>query len=1217
KFYEDNSSTINSAATGIVFSDGKAIDNAISGFGDTVKVVLNGLDALSTIHPVIGVAVVAFKLVVTLNMTRVENNQKVVAVKIQMQQMMCMLLHLRHFRDKKEVMPDGSILEDQLKGLMEQIAVDIKGCGSVCDFYLKKGFIVRTLKSPIYEGRLGGYMTKFMDYRDQLDKTLTVRMASGINEMSEKLDAHSSALRSISDELKSLFRKLDTQREREVIEYIERNGGANAIVERSELVQGLIKKSGETVEGLVDKVPAGKSAVDSFKEKLRKELSEDINVVLQRNLMHFRQKLDVQEINIKEALEKQGKYIVNTLSEGTHNKIKDPDMQEVWRDMGHKGSVKARNFALALRDYFTEKFAGTPIVRAGASGIATPEPGPTTASQQPSQIDSPLLRALVDDRWAFEYLSVSNIQPIIETIDDDGSGFISIKEANTFAIGRPKDWSLLHWIAFWAKGWEMSLANYKNKIFLILQEMIRLREKVLPANTYYVDTYIGHHTLSGVEFVLRPTQTASVYSYGRVCSDLISLTEAYTGAEEERLRKSLEKIGYEVDSTATVTLITGRGRIERYLFPLLYLILRRHLEVFHYAKRHVVDSEEFSHMSSTLMSIFSVVDERIESLRAIYDQLHLDVDKHLQKFSFGMFHDIATKGYRYGSRKSLIMDWSDTSWAESEFVEDPENARPVFTSDLGAQDTYHAEWKGWPPHSFDEDPFTNTMEGLWTGQTFRRRGTGSRLMQLKIEVDAQDRNILKGFAVTHHGKLEMYGRRRWVGDADSGFERFDMVMASSDSTANKDAKEGIADGVPAGTGTTALERIKYEGPNNNFILRRTPVEVFQFRHILEEGSGDKVKARWHFLRQAILHLIRSRRWSRSYFAVWNTDRRKFLDNYKRDWLSGSKGLAIHNPLTQEEKEEFLNLRSRVPPTIAYLWESSLRWSLNRLTWHYYIGCDGCDCLLVESRFICLTCLDPEMSNSFDLCARCIDKPAERDDFTHSTDHTLIKAEQHVHSYYFAWLIDEARSMTTRLKKVFAESQSGLAQDTQGVNDHDTPRSSSFELLCVCCGKPVAIPFWVCLTCTPETYICYDCEQGKKPVKGEFGSGDHSSSHHLLRLHNLEPARFEREKVDPIVARVGSLEAAVNGRFEALESRVQARIAALETRIAGLETKIEARLTSKLEATIKKIALRLNILEHDEPTLENDDVKSDDPPTESSRKEAQDVEFSRRLDAVIG
>ena len=59
--------------------------------------------------------------------------------------------------------------------------------------------------------------------------------------------------------------------------------------------------------------------------------------------------------------------------------------------------------------------------------------------------------------------------PIVEAMDEDGSGFISVKEANSFALSRPKGlrydlfsstlvvqllklFSLLHWIAYWAAG---------------------------------------------------------------------------------------------------------------------------------------------------------------------------------------------------------------------------------------------------------------------------------------------------------------------------------------------------------------------------------------------------------------------------------------------------------------------------------------------------------------------------------------------------------------------------------------------------------------------------------------------------------------------------------------------------------------------------------------------------------------------------------------------
>lgn len=45
-----------------------------------------------------------------------------------------------------------------------------------------------------------------------------------------------------------------------------------------------------------------------------------------------------------------------------------------------------------------------------------------------------------DDFWALKYLDVSRVQPILEAIDDDGTGFISIKEVNDFATSKPEGW---------------------------------------------------------------------------------------------------------------------------------------------------------------------------------------------------------------------------------------------------------------------------------------------------------------------------------------------------------------------------------------------------------------------------------------------------------------------------------------------------------------------------------------------------------------------------------------------------------------------------------------------------------------------------------------------------------------------------------------------------------------------------------------------------------
>lgn len=105
----------------------------------------------------------------------------------------------------------------------------------------------------------------------------------------------------------------------------------------------------------------------------------------------------------------------------------------------------------------------------------------------------------------------------------------------------------------------MSLAHYKNKIFLILQEMDRLHREVLKENRFYVDAYFLHYAITGIELVMRATNTAEEYD---VSAELVSLTKAHTNTEEERLRKNLENIRYDMDSAGTVNLITGPGKIE-------------------------------------------------------------------------------------------------------------------------------------------------------------------------------------------------------------------------------------------------------------------------------------------------------------------------------------------------------------------------------------------------------------------------------------------------------------------------------------------------------------------------------------------------------------------------------------------------------------------------------------------------------------------------------
>jgi hypothetical protein len=98
--------------------------------------------------------------------------------------------------------------------------------------------------------------------------------------------------------------------------------------------------------------------------------------------------------------------------------------------------VKAKVFVLTFRDY----------IRSGNSAVVTPTLGLVPLPQDVGETNllqpSTTSESNTDDsKWVLEYIDVAYVQPIVEAIDEDSSGFISVKEANSFGLSRdrPKD----------------------------------------------------------------------------------------------------------------------------------------------------------------------------------------------------------------------------------------------------------------------------------------------------------------------------------------------------------------------------------------------------------------------------------------------------------------------------------------------------------------------------------------------------------------------------------------------------------------------------------------------------------------------------------------------------------------------------------------------------------------------------------------------------------
>ena len=111
--------------------------------------------------------------------------------------------------------------------------------------------------------------------------------------------------------------------------------------------------------------------------------------------------------------------------------------------------MKARHFVLGLRDYFVEKY-GDHGHNIGGESTNAETPARQVVDSDNNTLDPtvPLSRSLMknyprgmkEDSWALDYISILRVQSILEALDDDGSGFVSVKEANDFTAARPIDW---------------------------------------------------------------------------------------------------------------------------------------------------------------------------------------------------------------------------------------------------------------------------------------------------------------------------------------------------------------------------------------------------------------------------------------------------------------------------------------------------------------------------------------------------------------------------------------------------------------------------------------------------------------------------------------------------------------------------------------------------------------------------------------------------------
>ena len=178
----------------------------------------------------------------------------------------------------------------------------------------------------------------------------------------------------------------------------------------------------------------------------------------------------------------------------------------------------------------------------------------------------------------------------------------------------------------------MAMSRYAAQIDELLEKMFAVKALVLPANRRSVERYLS------TSWSLIKELTAG-FRRAEWTDTLHAKFSSYVADEEDRMRRRLETIRYDIDAADTLVLVTGPGRIEKvsglcvdtlrithwefqHLFLLLYLLLKRDFEIVRLAQGTVLHKDELWDSANTIEWVFRAVSDRHHDLESEWSSYH-------------------------------------------------------------------------------------------------------------------------------------------------------------------------------------------------------------------------------------------------------------------------------------------------------------------------------------------------------------------------------------------------------------------------------------------------------------------------------------------------------------------------------------------------------------------------------------------------------------------
>ncbi|KAJ7689549.1 hypothetical protein B0H17DRAFT_633894 [Mycena rosella] len=1037
---ENDAGAAASASTGIVATFKTIVANEeVQEIG---KAILNGvpalmsaLEGLSKVHPFAAAAFLPFQFAYKQEMKRHDNERSRISLFEAIKDVMLVTVEMKGVGvtpDDTRQTPDGRPVGTRLAALGQQMKKDIEECYNTLDAMTKQSLIVKFCKASTWNDKLAGLKVRFTTRRQELQFALTLNTATTIQDMS-------AMLKKMHDEFAKEFQSFKTPQDRKIEAFFKANGGEEAVLGNDAQCALLIKLQNEetSTHNIQSTYAAGPSghkpqtggAQEQHKEALaalRKEYRSDVASVIEENMESFAKRLDLSlqliSEDLKNDIHHEGDRVINFLKGGPHLRLRDKIMRQVWKDQGWRGSAKTRTVVLALRDYLVE--------RAEHADLNLRPPPPSSASlstpdDEDAQDPETAMGVPLPDSWMLQYLQVKRLRNLQQVLDPDTSGFSTISEVNTFTQSRHEGWSLPRWISYWAIGWQIYATKYCTEIDDIFTEMRLIRDKVgiqMPGNKRFLNNYISETW----PFVIGLTSGIERFEGADWLADQF---KEYIVSEEAAFRSRLETIHYDIDSADTVQEILRGEPIERSIFMLIAIIMRRHLLKMHLCLKTEMNAEELYDDSYTVKFVVEAAWLRYNGLVDFYkNQQIIDLKQNFDWFSCGLFRNYFewkdwTNDQYY--KENQIISYSAISQINTIKAEDLKGilmheVTPVmFNSRLSAVPTTDAESGGNDRKPQSLVPAGTEPQVLAIDTSLGQSGTQKEADTPSLsEIQEYLSGVWFGFHATEDGDpytgmfyLKIAAAIR-SGHTDLTIEGEGSSFGRSVDTIGS-IVEGNATITPAPDGEITVEfkhkfdseEYSYSGtlafnqleiiygkchsvdsddyPDGRFLVKKAPTDSIMCHRPLLPGRLD-ARELWSFAYDAVVGELHRRKPSLTYF-------------YKRMKMIKRCLELLHSSDEPGEAIELSGLRH------AFTVQEYIE--IRTLAgWYGRVGdlqpvlyCDSCAELISRSRVLCLECESSKGSAytvEFDAKEDCISSSnlVARDDLTtpHLPTHLLLK-----------------------------------------------------------------------------------------------------------------------------------------------------------------------------------------------------------------------------------